>query len=74
MRSEWIAAGHQIPSLEHLGSLQRYKKQRAGCSKNVGAERKNAQQWKKIGAPIIIGGCCRTNPEYIKKLADQFRK
>ena len=48
LRTEWLAAGHQLPLLQFLGSVSRYRKKRAGSSKNVGTERKVAHEWKKI--------------------------
>ena len=48
LRTEWLAEGHQVPPLDHLGSLQRYRKKRAGDSKGTGTERKIAHEWKQI--------------------------
>ena len=48
LRSEWIAAGNVVPTLDSLSSFSKYRNKRAGCSKNVGSARATARAWKKI--------------------------
>lgn len=35
---------------------------------------KEALEWKEVGGPIIIGGCCRIDKKLIKQLADALRE
>ena len=48
MREEWVAAGHEAPSLNFLNNLARYKKNIPGLSNNFGTERDGAAAWRDI--------------------------